>query len=174
MLVSLKVLTVIDPPWTNVEPIRIGPMRGTLPTPDRYVIGQVGADERQLRIDVYFDPDEYNFEVAAQEWNHLVAVAAGESLYLVNQIDKTTVRHNLRGYFCEFAVAEDQLFVASAEQILAVGPAGELLWRSEELGIDGVVIHEVASETIRGAGELDPPGGWESFLISRQSGIRVR
>lgn len=136
------------------------------------MVGQFGQDDRPLRLDICFDPNEYNFKFDAIAWRRFVVLAVGESLYLFDSSDDSVNRFALCGYFCDFTETDDLLLVASAEQILAIDSRGLLVWRSEELGIDGVLIHETTASTIRGSGEWDPPGGWEDFVISLHSGRR--
>jgi len=45
-----------------------------------------------------------------------------------------------------------------------------LLWRSDCLGIDGVMVDQVADGIIRGKGEWDPPGGWRPFQVRFATG----
>ena len=47
---------------------------------------------------------------------------------------------------------------------------GSLLWTSEELGIDGVVVNDFDHDIIRGDGEWDPPGGWRPFAVNANNG----
>ena len=78
----------------------------------------------------------------------------------------------LEACFDEFRPEGDRLLVASGEDITCLDDRGTILWRSERLGLDGVVIHSVDNGLISGDGEWDPPGGWRPFVISLSGGRR--
>lgn len=44
------------------------------------------------------------------------------------------------------------------------------MWRSDALGIDGVIVDRISADEIEGQGEWDPPGGWKPFRVSAHSG----
>lgn len=45
-----------------------------------------------------------------------------------------------------------------------------ILWKSNECGNDGVVIHDITENIISGAGDWDPSGGWVDFRFSLING----
>jgi len=73
-------------------------------------------------------------------------------------------------YFGSFKIADTDLLIATASQILCFGPNGEMKWASAQLGIDGVLIEDLKNGVISGTGEWDPPGGWKPFRISIETG----
>jgi hypothetical protein len=53
----VALLTALDPPWTRMEPVRLGKVPRGLGTPDRFVA--VESDQGALlRIDLYACTDE--------------------------------------------------------------------------------------------------------------------
>ena len=76
-------------------------------------------------------------------------------------------------YFSAFTLLDDRLLAASGHGIVCLLPDGALAWRNDELGVDGVIVHDVAEGTISGDGEWDPPGGWRSFHVSLVTGEAV-
>ena len=60
----------------------------------------------------------------------------------------------------------------SAVQLIE--PDGRVLWESDIVGIDGVVLDSAEPPIIKGAGEWDPPGDWRPFALSADSGQLVR
>ena len=82
------------------------------------------------------------------------------------------------GYFSGFHVPEDFDAPEDAFAVLAVGCSqvirfdaeGEVVWSSDRLGIDGVVLHRMVEDRIVGDGEWDPPGGWQRFEIDLKTG----
>jgi hypothetical protein len=54
-----------------------------------------------------------------------------------------------------------------------ISPVGNLVWQSDVLGIDGVIVDDVDNALIRGRGEWDPPGGWKPFAVSVKTGRTI-
>ena len=77
---------------------------------------------------------------------------------------------SLFDYFCQIVCEPDALLVASGTRIVRIGADGAVLWKSGDLGVDGVLIHDVDADTVSGDGEWDPPGGWEPYEISLATG----
>jgi hypothetical protein len=81
-----------------------------------------------------------------------------------------THRHRLVSYFRGICTAADYCLVASGEDLVRLDRDGTVLWRSAQIAIDGVVVHDVTGDMIRGEAEWDPPGGWTAFEVSLASG----
>ncbi|MGC4405142.1 hypothetical protein [Methyloversatilis sp. MC4-4] len=155
--------------WLRVQTVRAGHVPARLPTPDAYAMVEQ-AGEPLLKIEVYRAQDEGTAFEAAVLWKEFAAVGFGERLYLVSLSSHQVVEFPLDSYFGCLYANGDQLLVASAQRVMAIDVTGEILWQSEELGVDGVVFHEVNQNEIRGAGEWDPPGGWKEFRLSASTG----
>jgi hypothetical protein len=165
-------LTTLDSPWTRVEPIRLGRVPAGLGTPDRFVVIESGEGSR-LRVDLYQSSDEcFAFEEVCV-WSGSVVLGWGHRVYLVEPRTRVVSALDLGSYFGHLYPGERWLLVASAERLLRVEPDGSLLWRSDALGLDGVVVDQVADGVIRGEGEWDSPGDWRPFQVSLSSGQRV-
>jgi hypothetical protein len=91
-------------------------------------------------------------------------------VHLVSPASISVATFPLSGYFGHLYVLEDRLLVADAERLHCFDREGSVLWRSAELGVDGVIVRNVADGIIEGEGEWDPPGGWEPFRILLSSG----
>ena len=164
---------VIESPWTELSPIRVGNIPSGLSTPDVFVLVEV-ADEARIRIDVYADHSEESlcFQEAVL-WHNWVAIGFGHKLHLVpiDRISPTTI--DLGSYFGYLYPTDDFLLVATAEQLHCFNRDGTLKWSSPELGIDGVKVHHIGQDIICGDGEWDPPDGWKPFQIWITSGKLV-
>jgi hypothetical protein len=66
--------------------------------------------------------------------------------------------------------AEQFLLIALASHLHRVDTAGLLQWTSECLGMDGVIVDEIAENLITGQGEWNPPGGWKPFQVNVHTG----
>ena len=74
-------------------------------------------------------------------------------------------------YFGHLCPHHDVLLVASGTRLFCLDTSGRLLWTSDDLGIDGVVVTRVDGDTIHGQGEWDPPGGWRPFALDLRTGL---
>jgi hypothetical protein len=155
--------------WVGIKTVRVGRIPERLPSPDLYAMVLQG-DEPLLNIEIYKSPNEYSAFKAAALWKGFAAIGFGERLYLVNLDSQQVLEFSLDGYFGQLQVNDNQLLVASAQNVIALDPSGAKLWQSAELGIDGVVLHEANANEIRGSGEWDPPGGWKEFRLSASTG----
>lgn len=95
-------------------------------------------------------------------------------MYFVNPQNQAVTQHVLWSYFGHLYVTEFALFVASAERAFRFDQDGSLRWKSEFLGLDGVLIHHIWEASVSGEGEWDPPGGWKPFAIFARSGRTFR
>jgi hypothetical protein len=156
-------------PWADMEPVRLGRIPAGLETADRFVA--VESDEKPLlRIDLYVSSDEtFAFE-DVQAWSTFLVVGWGEHLYLVDPSTRHFLAIHLGSYFGHMYPAESHLLIASAQRLFLISLDGVVLWQSEALGIDGVVVNEVNGGVVHGEGEWDPPGGWRPFSVSLHDG----
>ena len=160
----------IDPPWINIKPLRVGAVPLGLSTPDCYLTIET-ATGPWLRIDLYGRSGEesYAFEDAIV-WRGFVAIGWGSRFFLVQPDERMARVLDLEGYFGHLYPEEDYLLVASGERLHRIEPDGSVLWTSERLSIDGVLVDQVSNGIIEGQGEWDPPDGWRPFRVSLSSG----
>jgi hypothetical protein len=162
----------IDSPWTAMTPVTAGDAPRGLGTPSIYVL-VARCGEPVLRVDLYErEPAHYAFQEALA-WGDLIVIGFGCRVHLVWRAERRVATFPLSGYFGHLYALHDRLLVADAERLHCFDRSGSLLWRSAGLGIDGVVVGNVAGGIIEGEGEWDPPGGWEPFRILLSSGDLV-
>lgn len=160
---------VIGHEWLQLPPIRVGRLPQGRGTPDRYV---TFADDKQslLRVDVYaYGPDCFAFEEAII-WRGNLLIGFGSHVHAVALSDHSTVTVSLDAYFGHLYPTPEYLLIASGERLLRMEADRSILWKTDTLAIDGVVIHDAGPPIIRGDAEHDPPGGWEPFTISAANG----
>jgi hypothetical protein len=79
----------------------------------------------------------------------------------------------LEEYFGHVYPTADYLLLASCSRLFRMEPDRSILWKTELLGLDGVVVRESGPTLVRGDGEWDPPGGWRPFAVLAADGRRV-
>ena len=111
------------------------------------------------------------FHVEAICWHGIIAVGFAERVYIAHPSGGVVSVINLDVYFSGFTYGLDWLLVATGQQILRIDDAGQVIWQSAYLAIDGVVIHPGQNGRISGAGDWDPPDGWRAFVLTLADGL---
>ena len=164
--------------WAGTPSLAIG--RGPLGgTPDARV-GITRGGAPFLRVDVHADREHVCFQ-AVRCVGSLVAVGFGGHLHWIDPALRTARSLEMDGYFGGLYTPDDfglpgqpfALLAASATSLLRFAAGGELVWKAGELGIDGVIVHDVDGARITGTGEWDPPGGWKDFALELATGART-
>ncbi|MFB9244243.1 hypothetical protein IV454_01845 [Massilia antarctica] len=150
--------------------------------PGAAIAAHVAADSDSgiVRIDVAEAVESTCFQAVRQAGTKAY-IGYGERVFIVDCVTEDVVMHQMDGYFCEFFDAEELetsgadfcVLASSASELFAFGPDGALLWKTTQLGIDGVLVHSATGTHIKGSGEWDPPGGWEPFILATRTGERV-
>lgn len=76
----------------------------------------------------------------------------------------------MQGYFGHLYFHDDRFYATDAWGMFCFDAAGNVAWENHQLGVDGVLIDTFSDKHIKGDGEWDPPGGWRSFVLDRETG----
>ncbi|MCP4195495.1 MAG: hypothetical protein GY768_33260 [Planctomycetaceae bacterium] len=163
----------IDHPWLGMEPCCIGDITTGEGTPAKYILLHHDTHPA-LRVDAYPSSEQsFAFNDASIWRNHLI-IGWGDHVYLIHLDSTAVTKHHLGSYFGHLYTDDNYLLVASADRLSRISPDASIAWRSDVLGIDGVIVNDVDGGIINGSGEWDPPGGWQSFQIRLDSGQVVK
>jgi hypothetical protein len=121
-----------------------------------------------LRVDLYGDTFASMHDAIV--WRENVFVGFGDAVYVIQIGRRSEVTIGLQSYFLGFYPATDYLLIASGTQLVRLSSSGEVLWKSPDLALDGVVVRHVESGLISGEGEWDPPGGSRQFKLWLETG----
>lgn len=109
----------------------------------------------------------------ARRWKGLLVVGHEEHLHLFDtEQNRPLLVEHLEGYFGHLYQDQEHCYVASGHDLLCLEMPGRIKWRTERLGIDGVIIESIEGDVLHGAGEWDPPGGWRPFSLDRRTGLK--
>lgn len=171
---SVEWVKSVEQEWLEKPRVTAGRRKNTDGTPDYFVLIREGASAL-LRVDLYAESDEVFAFKDWAAWDSIVALGWGNRISLVNLQSQSVSEFPLGAYFGSMKLLDGQrgLLVASAERLFLINLDGSLAWQSEALGVDGVVIGEIAGGIISGQGEWDPPGGWKPFQVRLNSGHTV-
>lgn len=171
-MLRLQLRETIDPPWLAMEPVVVGDVPSGQGTPCVYVL--VEDDGMPvMRIDVHERAPSAHPFTEAITWAGFVVIGFGGFVHLVSLTTRAASSFPLSCYFGHLYPVDDRLLVADAEYLTCFDAAGAIRWRSERLGIDGVVVTSVEGEVIEVKGEWDPPGGWRPYRILISNGASV-
>ncbi len=172
MLTIATMSRTLGAKWLAVDPVRAGDMARAHEAPERYVtVTEDGAPI--LRVDLHAcHADCFAFEEAIV-WRGQLVVGFGSFVHAVTLADRSVVTVALGSYFGHLYPTDEYLLLTSGERVFRMEPDRSILWRSAELGIDGVVVHEAGPPVVRGDGEWDPPGGWRPFAVRAVDGTPV-
>lgn len=131
-------------------------------------IGQDG--EPLLAVCLHY---EHSIRTKAEWLGEYAFFGFAEDIYVLDLIDYSVQHWPLRGYVSEFFRCSDRLLAASACDLTCFDAAGKLVWESQGLGLDGVVVQDCANRYIRVSGEWDPPGGWVDAVLDAQTGEKI-
>jgi hypothetical protein len=156
------------PPWERIKPLRVGCIPTGLGTPNVYVLVE-NDGAPFMRVDVYGAEDCYAFEDIIV-WREFVVIGFGSRVHLVNCQNQETITFELDSYFGHFYPGADWLIIASGYRLHLIDPIGRVAWKTEMLGLDGVIVDSIEGSFIHGQGEWDPPGGWRPFQVRLETG----
>ncbi len=164
--------------WGKVPKLDLGE-RSSIESQQR-IVGISRGDEKYLLLDIHAFDQCVCFE-SIKVLEDTVVVGFGECIFFVDVENATFKAKRMDGYFGalytpdEFGLPEDafHILAASASHLYHFRKNSEEIWRSSELGIDGVVVNDVISNRIRISGEWDPPGGWEEAEINLVDGANA-
>jgi hypothetical protein len=160
----------VGKPWTDLEPIRVGPVPTGCGTSGIYLTIERDG-EPYARIDAW--PLHGGPFVECIVWREYVVFGWGRSAHLINPLARDVRSIDSEIYFGHLYPLAEKLLVASESDLACLNAQRNVVWRSRRLGIDGVVVDHVAGDLIIGKGECDPPGGWQPFQLSLESGRPV-
>jgi hypothetical protein len=168
-----RITEVIEDRWLRVDPVRVGGVPRGLGTPDRYVVVSDG-DIPILRVDVYAYPQDCSPFEDALVWRDNLVIGFGSHVHVLGIANRAFCTVALYSYYGHLYPTPDYLLIASGDRLFRMQPDSSILWVSEFLAIDGVLVFDPGPPVIRGEAEQDPPGGWEPFAVSAEDGRAVQ
>lgn len=127
-------------------------------------------EKPSVRLDFQYKYASSSIQIAIKFYR-FVAVGFSGYFFLYDLSTRTIVLFiDFNGYFCEFKTYKDHLFVIYHKGIYCLNKYGAIKWHNSNLGIDGVSITEIKEEKVYGSGQIDPPDGWEEFILNLETG----
>ena len=172
MCLTITWANSIESHWEGLVPISIGKFSQHTEAPEQHILVECNK-QPFIRIDAFRNFDESFAFKDAVTWFSLLVIGWGHSVYLIHTESMDSTRLECDSYFEDLYKDDDYLLIASGESLTRIDKDGSILWQSNMLGIDGVIVNDVNDGIIKGSGEWDPPGGWEPFQIYLETGELV-
>ncbi len=167
--------STIDERWLSLEPVYLGIIPSGLGTPDVYCCVECHS-QPILRLNLYGDTYVSPFQ-DGRVWQNWVVVGFAWQVHFVSlKKRERTFSYSLEGYFGSLYTTQNIVVVASATALWGFDREGQLLWQSEDLAMDGVLVTSIEGDRIGGRGQIDwepPDGVWVPFSLSLSSGKRI-
>ena len=96
-----------------------------------------------------------------------------EGIYVIRMCDMNVIHKKISGYFGHFRIIDDCLYVSGMNNITAFDACMNEKWTSEDIAVDGALLHEIEGDSIVVSCEMDPPGGWVDKRIRLSDGKLV-
>ena len=175
MMVSAEFIDSDLEDWKHKESMLLG-HKGGLAAPKAYV--GVSLDGIRFRLINLYAHDEYMCFKSLKVSGYDLVIGFGESVHFINVKTGFSKSVKLDGYFGELYTPEEfdlddsefDVLIASCDYLHHFDFSGAELWKSGQLGIDGVIVQDVKPPLIRVVGEWDPPGGWQETMLNLSDG----
>lgn len=177
-MIEAKFIDTDNNDWLGVSRETLG-QRSPIES-QRRSVGVCRENVKLLVLDIHALDQSVCFE-SIKVLVNVVIVGFGETVHFFDVLKLTGSSKKMDGYFGGMYTPEDfglkenvfQILVASASHLHRFTSEGEEMWKSSEVGIDGVIVQEVTSSKIRVSGEWDPPGGWENAELRLKDGANA-
>jgi hypothetical protein len=174
-MVTVEILESEVHEWSTAPIITIGKLTNV--ESQRLRVGISKNEKKYLVLNIYAYQECICFK-SVEIIENTIVIGFGEQVYFFDVETQVLVSHKLDGYFGYIYVPSDfdlhenafSVIVASAASLHHYTLQGKELWKSERLGIDGVIINSVNPPAIHASGEWDPPGGWKDVAINIDDG----
>ena len=110
------------------------------------------------------------FSSAVIFYGYLVIGNYYDGVYIIDLNDLSVKKKDIYGYFGDFEVTENVLYVLGGENITAYDKELNEIWVSDALAVDGIVCGGIENGAMDISCEMDPPGGWVDRKIDITSG----
>ena len=107
-------------------------------------------------------------------WNNYVAIGFSDFFYLIDLENNKIVSIDFNGeYFGHLYTSNDYIWISSMCDLLCINMQGQIVWRLDDIAVDGICIHDLEGKYLEIDCELDPPGGWVSYIVDNTKGVIV-
>lgn len=138
---------------------------------DTLTIFKKGTPITKLDLRYYYSSSNKS---EAIKFHRFVAVGLSGFFYLYDLSTETFILFiDFNGYFDEFKISEEHLFVAYNSGIYCLTKYGQIKWHNSNVGLDGIIINDIREGKVYCSEQIDPPDGWRKFILDFDTGNRT-
>ena len=139
---------------------------------DTLTIYKNGTPITKLELCCYYSSSSKSVAI---KFYRFVAVGVSGFFYLYDlSTERIIFFIDFNGYFEEFKISEEHLLVAYNSGIYCLTKYGQIKWHNSNVGLDGIILSEVAEGKIYGREQVDPPDGWRDFILDFGTGKSIQ
>ena len=153
--------------WHDIEEISLKkPKKGG--EPDKYYL-VTKNDKPYLLVKLYKYSKPYTPVYAL--WRNYFLIAEFDAFHKIDILTFKSEKCDYeRGYFDGFYQVANFLLVATDSRLYCFDKDFAMVWQTDEIACDGVLVHGYEDGHLRVGGENDPPGGWIKYKIEFATG----
>jgi hypothetical protein len=152
---------------------------------ETYSFGETSNNNLSDTLIVYRNGEPWTkicLSYGRKTWDRKVAIKFGRFIavglvgffYLYDlSIKRITLFIDFNGYFEDFKITKDYLLVVYHSGIYCLTQYGLIKWHNSEIGLDGIIIHEIKEGKLFGSEQVDPPDGWRDFIVELETGLVI-
>lgn len=121
-------------------------------------------------------------EINTNNWNSFntecffeqyFCIGCGDTVYFIHLETLKVKTLSCDLYFGYFYIYQKRLYVASDSKLFCFDADCELLWQSERIAVDGVIVESISENCIMVSCEIDPPNHWIQCQLSAYNGKKI-
>jgi RimJ/RimL family protein N-acetyltransferase len=158
----------VEPPWVDVPNVALA----TGDVHAHLLVERSGVPYRRFELrgvgrwEAWVQSD-------AIAWKGLLVIGFAQRAYVLSEAGGPPRQIDLESYFSGFYAGPEWLLIVSGSDVVRLDERGDVGWRSEPIGIDGIIVESVADGTIAGQYAYDPPDGWSPFALALDDGRKL-
>ena len=169
MPIKLSFRNSIEFPWSNLKAVRIGCVPDSIPTPDKFVLIE-SDDIPILRVDIYLCMDDDNFYIKGCVLDRNIFLCFGNRLYCLSSVGKILNSIILKEGFVSIKPFDNSIFITTSRCLFKLESDGTIIWKSDDLGLDGVEIIAIKDREATVDALIDPTEKRMRYVVSIDSG----
>ena len=104
-------------------------------------------------------------------WRNYFLIAELDAFHKIDILTFKSEKYDYeRGYFGKFYQLADFLLVTTESRLYCFDKDFAMVWQTDEIACDGVLVHRYNDGYLDVDGENDPPGGWINYKIEFATG----
>lgn len=130
-------------------------------------------DEPYLAVEVNMLNYSEHFTDSTILGDYLLIGNYYEGVFVINLINYEVNNIKVDGYFGYFVEGKECVYILGCENVIAINKDNSIIWKSDYIAVDGIVLNGIEDDVMSVSCEMDPPGGWVDREIDLLTGIVI-